>query len=175
MTEGRNVPPVQHLTLSTGITVGIRKVSPFTLAAVQKSVPVPTPPLAPGVGGAMEPNESDPDYQAALQAHAVLRGEKITQALLQLGLEVAIDQAALDAFKADMAALGVALEGDDKQLYIRHIAIGTPEDMNAISQAVTRTTMPTEEAVGESLATFSGDVSGPQSNEYSASAQRGQL
>lgn len=153
---------IQTITLSTGIQVKVKKVSPFTLAAVQKRYPPPRPPMAPGVGGELEPNDADPDYLQALEDHTALRSEKVMQALFALGLDVEIDQAALTEFKASMAALDIEITGDDKQVYIRHIAIGTKEDMDLISQAVTRTTLPTEEAVQEHLDTFSGPISGPE-------------
>ena len=169
---------MEQVTLSTGVTVGIRKVSPFTLDAVRRHYPAPKPPLvdvAYGDKTTKEPNESDPDYLAALEQHQLLVSTKITDAMFQLGLDVDVDAAALAAFREEMAALEITISGNDKQVYIRHVAIGTKDDMDLISRAITRTTMPTEEAVQEHLDTFSGDVPGAQRDGDRAATVGGSL
>lgn len=170
---------METITLSTGVAVLIRKISPFSLDAVRRRYPAPAPPMVQvdyGDGKKVnEANESDPDYLAALRDHQALLSDKITYAMFQLGLDVTVDQASLDVFKADMAALDIPLDGDDKQIYIRHVAIGTKEDMEMIIRAITRTTIPTEEAVQDHLVTFSGDVSRAESDGHPAAALRGSL
>lgn len=153
----------EKLTLSTGITVGIRKVAPHTLDLVRRHYPPPVPPMvAVDYDGKIvqEANDADPDHQQALKDHQALLSEKIIDAMFQLGVDVQVDPAAVAAFKEEMAALDIDVPGNDKQVYIRHIAVGTKEDLEALSRAITRTTMPTEEAVSEHLATFSGDIPG---------------
>jgi hypothetical protein len=71
MTKGRIVKMTgEPLELSSGVTVHVRKVSPYTMNAARQSVPKPAPPLATvnyGDGKTREePNEADPAYVAAL-------------------------------------------------------------------------------------------------------------
>lgn len=168
MTTGRTPPPLQELTLSSGITVKIRKVSPYTLDLIRQQNPPPKPPMVDNDYGdgkiRREPNPDDPDHLLALGDHQRLLTDKLTRTMMRLGVSVDVDAAALDAFKADMDELGIALAGDDRELYIKHLVLATEEDITALVNAVTRKTMPTEEAVQEHLATFSGDVQGPGSD-----------
>ena len=62
----------------TGITVQIRKVSPLLIMEVQKAMPVPKPPMQevvygdpddPGAKKVQEPNETHPDYLAAIDKY----------------------------------------------------------------------------------------------------------
>lgn len=177
MTTGRIPPPLEELTLSSGVTVQIRKVSPFSLDAVRKLYPRPQPPLVENDYGdgvkRREPNPADPGYLQALEDHKALLATKITEAMLHLGIKADIDPGAVTAFREEIGALGVALDESDRMVYIRHILIQTEDDLQRLAEAITRKTMPTEEAVQEHLETFSGDVPGPQSDGDQSAAVGG--
>lgn len=171
--QGRAVPPLSTYTFDTGITVGIRKLSPFLRDDIEAQLrkddrragAAPTPPLAPGVEGELEPNESDPDYLAARVSYeAALRPrvqEKLLRIAIKRGVEVDIDQAALSAFRADMTAEGIDLdEADDKLLYVTRLCVGSNEDTQDLYNAIFTRAMPTREAVEAHKATFPRDVPG---------------
>lgn len=165
---GRTPPSLEEVTLSSGITVKIRKVSPFSLDAVRRLYPRPQPPIVDNDYGdgqkRREPNPADPDYLLALEEYKALLTTKITEAMLHLGIKTDIDTDAVAAFREEIGALGVALDESDRLVYIRHILIQTEDDLQRLAEAITRKTMPTEEAVQEHLATFSGDIQGPGSD-----------
>lgn len=154
----------EKLTLSTGITVGIRKISPYTRDAIARAFPPPKPPMVQAEFGPddvrEEPNEADPDYQAALQAHNLFIAEKLQSVLLRLGVVVDIDHERLEIFRAAMAEIGVETDPDDHMAYVKYIAIGTPEDLARLGAAIVGKSEPTEEAVAAAVATFPGDVPG---------------
>jgi hypothetical protein len=171
--KGRAVPPLPTYTFDTGITVGIRKLSPFLRDDIEAQIrkddrrdgKVPTPPLAAGVEGVPEPNESDPDYLEARIAYEAALRPRIQERLLRIaitrGVAVAIDRDALDAYQADMHAAGIEVdEADEKVLYITRLCIGSNEDTQDLYNAIFTRAMPTREAVEAHKATFPRDVSG---------------
>lgn len=165
MTTGRDVPkPGETLTLSTGITVGIRKVSPHTREAIGRSIPKPKPPMIEQDYGdgktRMEPNEDDAGYQQALAEwqQAIIR--KSQEVIYRLGVVVDIDHDALTARRAVMEEMGLPVAESDHLAYVQHIVVATDEDMQAIVNAVTNKSQPTEEAVEEHLDTFPDRVQG---------------
>lgn len=176
MTKGRTPPPLQQLTLSSGITVGIRKVSPFTQDAIRARYKPPRPPMVESDYGdgkkISEPNPADPAYLQSLQEHQLFMAEKFTEAMFALGLEIVVDTGAVTAFRAQMAALDIDMPEDDRQVYIRHLAIRTDDDISLVSNAILRKNTPTEDAIQERLATFSGDVP-PASTDGNQPAQVG--
>jgi len=171
--KGRAVPPLPTYTFDTGITVGIRKLSPFLRDDIEAQLrkddrrdkTAPTPPLAAGVEGQLESNESDPDYLAARTAYEIALRTRVQEKLLRIaikrGVEVEIDQAALDAYKADLAADGIVPdEADEKVLYVTRLCIGSDADTQDLYNAIFTRAMPTREAVEAHKATFPGDSSG---------------
>lgn len=156
--------PTDTLTLSTGVTVGIRKVSPYTFDAINRAYPPPLPPLVKNDFGngdvREEPNPADPDYQAALAEHEALKSRHLQDVMLRLGVVVEVDAAALEALRATMDTIGVPLDKDEHLAYVKHLAIGSKEDLTALIAAITGASQPTEEAVTAAAATFPGNVSG---------------
>lgn len=160
----------EKLTLSTGITVGIRKVSPYTFDALNRCFPKPEPPVIAAEYGPgdirQEPNEAHPDYQAALIAHQALLAEKSQALMLGMGVDLEIDPAGrerLAAVRSGLAAIGIEIDADERMAYLKHVAIGSSQDLERIARAVTSKSQPTEEAVQDHLETFPGDGAGPQS------------
>ena len=157
----------KKLTLSTGIEVGIRKVSPYTLDAVRRSIPAPTPPMIRNEYGPgdvrEEPNEADPGYLRAVKNHQQAIGTRAQDLMLSLGVALELDDAGrqqLSALREGLTALGVEIEKDDRIAYIKHIAIGSDADLKALADAITSKSQPTEEAVQDHLNNFPGDVPG---------------
>lgn len=164
----------QPVELSTGITVYVRKVSSYSRNAVLQSVPKPKPPLVKVEYDegqtAMEPNEADPAYQAALKDYEQALAIKAGDVLLRLGVMVEIDHEVLDQLRADFKALDMEIDADDKLAYLKHYAIGSDDDLALLGAIITSQSQPTEEAVQAHLATFPGDVEG-QTTDGSAPAK----
>jgi hypothetical protein len=165
--KGRAVPPLPTYTFDTGITVGIRKLSPFLRDDIEAHIrasdkregKAPTPPLAPGVDGVLELNESDPDYLVAVGAYEVAIRPRIQEKLLRIaikrGVEVEIDYEAVAAYRADMEAEGVKLpDEDDKYFYVTRLCVGSAQDLSDLYDTIFKRAMPTKEAIEAHKATF---------------------
>lgn len=166
--RGRAVPALhQHTIADTGITVGIRKVSPMIKddldIVLRREFPEPRPPVIETELG-KEENAADPDYQKALNRWTIEHMERLSERLLrvaiQRAIEVEVDHEAVDELRHQMRAVGVELDPDDKYVYVSRICCGTWDDLNELSNAVFRRSMPTVEAVEAHKATFQGGVQG---------------
>lgn len=165
MTKGRTVQMTgEPLVLSTGVTVYPRKVSPYTLNAARQAVPRPAPPrVVVNLGDgktAQETNEADPDYKAQLAQWNEDVNLRVTDVMLRLGIQVEIDTDTLAERRAEFAALGLAGDDHDHLFYIKHVAIGSEDDLNALAAAITGKSQPTPQAVAAHADTFRGDVQG---------------
>lgn len=164
MTTGRNVPKTgQPLTLSTGVTVYVRKVSPYTRNAVARSVPKPQPPMIDvDYDGTTrsEPNEDDLGYLRQLKKWQEEVNLRAGDVMLRLGVQVDIDHDALAAVREVLEASGVPVDADDHLAYIKHVAVGCDDDMTAMGHIIASTSQPTEEAVQDHLDTFPDRVPG---------------
>lgn len=154
----------EKLTLSTGITVGIRKISPYTFDALNRAFPKPEPPMQPvdyGQGDIrQEPNPAHPAYQSALVKHQAMVNEKSQLLMLSMGVVTELDEAALEllsVLRSGLAAIGIEIDDDNHLAYLKHVAIKSEADLTRIAAAVTSKSQPTEEAVQDHLETFPGD------------------
>lgn len=167
--KGRAVPALPQFTFpDSGITVGLRRFAPDTqdqiARAVMRERPAPSVPEVETELGT-EPNPADPDYQAAVAAYLQLINTEVSTRMFDLAMrriEVEIDQAAVDRYREDMAAIGAPVDDsiDDRTLYIRHICISSTYDLSALLAYLTRRSLPTEAAVQEYLDSFQRDLSG---------------
>lgn len=157
-TKGRSVAPLPTFTFQdTGITVQIRKVSPSIGTEIRKAFPPPKPPVhRVEIGGQIveEANEADPDYDRAYQEWGLMVEAKAARLYIKRGVECEVDAQAVASVRADMAAEGIELEGDDKYIYIRYICVGTEDDYQELLMAITRRSQPTEVAVAEAVEQF---------------------
>lgn len=165
--KGRAAPPLPAFTFpDSGITVVLRRFAPDTqdaiVRALQRDDPPPAVPIATTELGE-EPNPADPDYQKALSDYFQRLALETSKKLVDLALrriEVEVDQAAVDALRADMAAIGTPIEDDDdRMVYIRHICISSTYDLTAMLAYLQRRSLPTEAAVQEFLESFQRSVS----------------
>lgn len=171
--KGRQVPQLESFTFpDTGISVQLRKVSPLLRddidAQLRRTHPPPSPPVvadkaAAGFGGdktATIVNEADPDYQTALLKWQLTHYQRVGDVMLDLGIkryvECDVDTDRVAELRADMAALGVELDADDKVVYISRICIGTRSDLEDFSKALFQRTATEREAVEAHKATFRG-------------------
>lgn len=155
------------LTLSTGIMVQIRKVSPYTLDAVRRAIPAPQPPMQSidyGDGDVrQEPNEADPGYQRQIKEHQQAVALKAQEFMLSYGVVINLDDAAraqLEALREVSKTYDIEIDKDDKLAYVKHIAVRSEDDLTLIAATITSKSQPTEEAVQQHLDTFPGDGAG---------------
>lgn len=177
--------PPMHTFRDSGIAVKLRKLSPMTsqdiVAQCRRDLAdsEPKPPIVEidyGQGTIKEPNRGDPTYT---RLHAEWETE-----VNKLANERLFKLAALDAVEITIGAeeraqiarakriMKIAAHidwQDDPELteaenlqyfYIRHIACGSPEDVQEFYQAVATRSQPTEAAIERHKETFPRDVSG---------------
>ncbi len=155
----------------TGITVQIRKVSPLLIMEVQKAMPVPKPPMQevvygdpndPGAKKVKEPNETHPDYMAAIEKYNMDLEQMVRKFMISRGVVITLDEEQ----KADVKELreewkeefGVELNGNDKFLFISYVAIGTDADMEELMDVIMRRSQPTEAEMSSVKAGFQGKI-----------------
>ena len=136
---------------STGVSCFIKPVSPMLLNEARKSIPRPKPPMqeienADGTTR-QEPNPSHPAYAEALKEYNERIGMLSQRVMIRRGVVLALtdeQRAELASLRADMAQDGVTLDSDDKAAYVLNLAVGTPEDLAELIQAITQRGQPTD-------------------------------
>lgn len=158
----RKVPAKAIFTFSTGVTVGLERVSPLFALPIQRANPPPLAPLAPGVGGQLEPNPADPEYENILAAHNQTLALIVQEALLDMGIadDLDIDQVAVDRIRAGYERVGITLPETDRMIYIKYICIGNQTDIEELFNAI-RNYDVTEEAIRAAEEMFPGNGLGP--------------
>jgi hypothetical protein len=166
----RTPPPLPTVTLpGSGYTVEFRPIGPLRAAEldkiIRKSMPAPEPPsnTVTGLDGKPreEPNPADPEYQLALVAHNERVNRAVGDGLFRLIAQVIttpIDPDAVQQAREDFAAIGFPLEGNDREVFLRHVLVASEQDLNLLQAAVMRRSQPTMEAVQEKVADFPADV-----------------
>lgn len=150
----------------SGITITIRKISPNTLMEFQRWFErnhiEPTAPVNkvtyPDGQVVDEENLSHPDYKKALQDYRVLYQRRMQELFVRRGVVIELNEAQLkevNDLKAEwQAQYNEEIGGSDKEIYIEHICISTPEEMKELIEVISRRTLPTEAAVSEATARF---------------------
>lgn len=174
---GRRAPLPPLFTFpDSGVTVGLYRTSPETLASINREVnklyPIPPPPshMVPvGEAGEMveEVNEADPAYPKLLYEHALKTSHEIGSRLLKLAIRqmiLEIDEEAWETYKADMADINSPIDDTDlpfqarKSLYVRHLVITSDKDLNSLMNYLLSQSQPTEAAVQEYKDQFPSEV-----------------
>lgn len=167
--KGRAVPDLTTFTFASGAVATLRPVSQFTQAHIEiemrKQHPAPEPPMNEvdyGDGKKLEPNYGDPAYEQALRMHQMLISSKVMEATIELGVEIEVDQVALDRVRLVMERIGVPLdEISDKVAYIKHCCMFDIEHEGPLLADAMRALIgPRQEDVDDHIATFQDDVSG---------------
>lgn len=158
----RTPPPKPTFTFSSGITVTLERVGPLFAMPIQRAHPPPSPPLAPGVGGALEPNEADPDYIRAVEAHQGELALLIQDAILDaaIGDDLEVDTAAVARLRRVMKRHGAELPEDDRLAYIKYCVVTNGEDLERFMAALAQYDGVREADVAAAAAMFSGDGAG---------------
>lgn len=154
--------PEQHMFKDTGITVGIRRVSPLLMLKLRERYPAPKPPMQEVDYGdgkkRLEPNPAHPDYIASMAAYDEDMERRARDLLIRRGVVVEWtdeQKAELEEVKAWwLASYGEELSGDDVVNYVSYVAIGSDSDLVDLVDALVKRSQPTEEAVKENLDRF---------------------
>ncbi len=152
----------------TGVELNIRKLSPLFLAdasaAYQKKNPKPTPPMNEVEYGdgkkVMEPNLADPLYDQMLVAWNEGLQEFQRSLLIDLGVVVELT----DDIKAEIQekrdwwkeSFGEELSKNDRWVYVNYIALGSPEDVTELVEAIVSRIAPTESQIKAAQDSFPG-------------------
>jgi hypothetical protein len=171
--EGSNMPSelIPYTFKDTGISIKIKKVSPLLIVEMHKYFPPPKPPMQevvygdPGEPGAKtveEPNESHPDYLAAIDQYNIDLESKMRELMIKRGVVINLSdeqKQEVQELREDWEEMyGNQLSGNDKYVFISYIAIGTDKDMEEVIEAITRRSQPTEAAIAETKAGFQSEV-----------------
>jgi hypothetical protein len=162
----RSVPAKPTFTFSNGAVATLERVGPLFAMPILKAYPDPKPPLAPGIGGEMQPNPADPDYIQAIEEHTTMRQLIMNDLLLDLGIadDFEIDQEAVDRYRAKMRRASIELPDDDRMLYIKYCCMTQNDDFE-IYQAIRSYDSPSEEAIAEAATMFQRNGTGPADRE----------
>lgn len=167
--QGRAAPPAPTFTFANGVVGTLHAVSQFTMAHVEiqcrKRWPPPPAPLnevdyGDGVKK-LEPNYSDPEYETDIKRWQAMIAYKVFDSMVELGVDLEVDQAALDRIKSVMEMIGTPLEEiSDKVAYIKHCCVrDIASEMPRLREALSALTGPKEEDVVDHVATFQDHVS----------------
>lgn len=136
---------------STGVSCFIKPVSPMLLNEARKSIPRPKPPMQEieGADGTkrQEPNPSHPSFAEAMREYNERIGILSQRVMIRRGVVLTLtdeQRAELSSLRAEMAQDGVTLSDDDKEAYVLNLAVGTPEDLTELIQAISQRGQPTD-------------------------------
>ncbi len=144
---------------TNGRKVTITRVSPLTLQSVERSLPRPKPPVQQTDLGP-EPNFSHPDYVQAVWGWNKQINERSLDTLILFGVEADIDAAALAKARDKAKLLGLELPDNDLLCYVKHVCIGSLDDLAKLRTQILDTSVPTEERIGEAAESFKSLVEG---------------
>lgn len=153
---------MQELTLKdSGITVKIRKVSPLLFLELRKQNPAPKPPRnkVTDLNGkeAWEENSANPEYLEAVAEYNEHLESLMSALMFKRGVEVPVDKEAVEELKQFWRDnFGKELEGEDRDIYLRYIAIQSTDDFDAVYSAIMEKSQPTAEDLNSAQQTFRG-------------------
>lgn len=163
--NGDALTAVEFVFKSTGYKCTIRRVPFFLSMAVRKSMEKdkPHPPMqeveyADTQRKTMEPNLAHPDYLTALQEWE----RAVTLRMYEIAIMRAVTDfpvEAVRALRAEMAALGIELQADDRVAFVYDVAAGNPNEVDALVSAIWGLSQPTEEMIANAADSFRGEVS----------------
>lgn len=156
----RSTPDKPTFTFRNGVTVTLERVGPLFALPIRKAFPPPAPPMAPGVGGQMEPNPADPDYVIAMATYTEELQLRIQDALLDAAIsdDLEIDMEAVARIRRKAEQWGAPLpERLDRLVYIKYCLISHSDDLVSLFDKVATYGHVAEEDIRAAGAMFSSD------------------
>lgn len=179
--KGRAAPPLPTFTFEgSGITVKVRRFSPFTLDAIGRRTRTISPPPKPpqkvvNYGTEDEPNFktednlADPEYKEQLAKYEQevneAGGRQVIDTIINHAVVVDdIDLDEVEAMRSFLVDIGVPQDEvdamTDHSIYVKHVCIKTPDDLARLQRFVIGQSMPTDELVRSHEDSFRSDVQG---------------
>lgn len=164
--EGKTV------TLSSGQVLHVKRVSQMLLMGATRAGPKPPAPPLETVqtadGEQTLPNESHPEYLAALNRHEAERNLVSMRVMLKWGVDLELtaeQEADLSEVLSDLTASGedvswVKSARDRRAAYVLYFLLTDLLDYRAVSGAIAGLSLPTEDGIQAAADGFRGDVSG---------------
>jgi len=133
-----------HLIKDTNIEVEIRKVSPMLMNRLAKDFPPPKPPVEEHeINGEIvrEENPTNPEYLKEYEEYEDQFNEMVQRILMKRGVVFEMTperQKEVDQLRQDyLDETGIEIEEkDDRFLWLYEIAIGTPQDLQELMEAI---------------------------------------
>lgn len=149
-------------TFSSGLTVGIKRVSPLLMLALRRENPEPTPPMQEVTYGddkkVLEANPADPKYIADLKAYEQAMEEKYRRLIILRGVNYVLNEDQKNEVRELrnfwLESYGKTLSGSDFEVFIAYLAIQSDSDFTNLFNAVTSRSQPTEAVVSDHLDNF---------------------
>lgn len=174
--RGRKVPPLPtFLFEETGVEVAIRRLGPFTMDEIRKSLkrqrqPPPVPTVSVEVGEMrvkmQEPNPNDPEYRRTLAEYnewlSTSAGEKMLELMVNYCIVCEIDDDIVEDKREMLKMIDPEIEESisDRDVYIRHYLMSSAEELEKVQNFILGKSMPTKEAVEEHIESFPSEVQG---------------
>lgn len=146
----------------SGVTIQYRKLSPNTILEFNKvfddSNPEPKPPMQKVTtpdGEREEANEAHPDYIEAKKKYNMQKQESINGLIIKRSVVIELsddDRLSVEELKKFWRdEYKKELTGSDKEIFIKHIACSTTDDLRDLTRVVSRRSFPTEDAISENI------------------------
>lgn len=154
-------------TFSTGITVHLRRVSPFLVSEIDRVFPEPEPPTQEvELDGEkkVEANPADPVYLQQMAKHRHETVERKMEYLLKRGVveDESVMRVAVEEVRAHWRS-EFSAELEEKDLlfaYIKYVCVGNADDFGDLMNAIQMRSKPTEGGIAAEAKSFQGPVSG---------------
>lgn len=171
--KGRAAPLPEFTFPTTGVTVQIKRLGPFTMDEIRKKLlkerKRPEPPVVENeIGDARvkmkSPNPHDPDYIAAVMEYETWLQTSAAEIMLKMMMTYSIvcdvDMDEVEDKRTMLAMIDPEANNElsDREVYIKHYLMATEKDLGMVQAFILGQSMPTEEAVAAHIDTFQGDV-----------------
>lgn len=151
----------RRFTFECGVEIELRRVPPLTIQEFGRQYEAahkpPEPPMQTvdyGAGPVMEPNRQNSEYMAQLSVYQARQASVLMDFILLKGTKLTVDADALAEARADAEASGFRLDGDDRLMYLKHVLIGTNEELVLLRDAILLRGQPTEAAIAQKQEDF---------------------
>lgn len=152
------------VTLSNGVTVKVKGVSPLLMQRIRDKFPTPKPPKQRTTNEdgeeEWEENPLHPEYLDAVSKQRAAQGAAVMQVLLGRGVEVELpaNEDWIDLLKADDDTIPLDTEIQKRAAYVQYEIITTDLDLTRLTQAILGKTMVTEESIRAAEDRFPGSI-----------------
>lgn len=172
---GRRAPLPTYFFEGVGIEVQIKRLGPFTLDEIRKTLlkerKAPKPPVVLVEVGEdkvklKEENPHDPDFIKETIEYNEWLNSQVAERMINLMINYCIVcEVESDVVEERRAMLGIigadiSEQYSDREVYVRHYLLSTADDLDKVQRFILGQSMPTQEAVQEHIDTFPGGVQG---------------